>query len=1277
MAHHSTTQPHHLDDRLLENFEERNTAHSGSMEDGYGTNTSSDKNQDKGAVSSITTSATGEDERHQEEVEKNPVEADKRHVDFNLSKDDSTDALHRLALRESSSAFLASLTSASELSSPLTSPFPSSDSLQSSHAGKGPGRFNSIDTSSSYHHEVTREDRLHATMPDSPADTTSSSSTSKQLDRPDVSNSSSILSRSVDKADQTVAGFDGTHEDDKEMLDTRMKTHRVNRGRGSSTSIHSHSKSLQDGRMSLSPSRLLGPSPAVSGLVEPSDKTPTENLEPFSWKPTTNQTDEAFEESHSKTPLLQRTDLPAPKETDQLVKDSSVLGNKLINDYEVMKRLGSGAHGTVKLARNIRSNQHVAIKVVRRYPKKGRLGRHETPEDKVKKEVAVLKKARHPHIVSLLEVIDDPSYQKVYLILEYVERGEINWRKETERELAAFEMYRIRREIAGNDDEAAEAEALSHFNDYLLQRYLEKTKSFPPDFGKGESNEGADSHGQDDSFQDQPLRPSESHEYNMFLNPNQIPSQPSSRPTSRPASEYGDLISPLQTLRVPSRASSHSPHPLFENELSGSMYGSYVEDDVFTHASELDHRRAFDDLADPTEWNADEEEYRYVPCLTISEARDVFRDTVLGLEFLHFHGIIHRDIKPANLLWTHDFRVKISDFGVSYLGRPMQGEGNDGSDEPTISHADMSIELAKTVGTPAFYAPELCDPDLFDAEKNITRPHITGQVDVWALGVTLYAMIFGRLPFYDLNEFAMYEKIAKHEVFIPSKRLRGVEAEAKVPMNCNKREEHVVQYENVDDELRDLLRRLLIKDPSKRITIKEVKHHPWVLRGVSDQLNWMDVTDPSYKGSRKIEISQEDIQEAIVPRGWVEGFKSGIRRLTSVVRGRGDSRKRAESSAKASSTSVGAAPRSDAPERERHRLSLHGDETIFSALRASRENAEHPLSQSTLASPVHEDMPTEFVTPISYLQSQSNNSSSAILSRPGPNDRMTSTAESIVTIRPADGEGKPLTADDGRLAGRDSAGSSSSSISKIIDGTREATRRIASRVRSREPGKSSRDDSGSSRASSADNLATIADNHHVQPTVAVSPLVASGHLHHPMMLGGIGSQDPGPSPSPELGRDLSLESVQSSVDERGRNTQARNRANTAEWAPQNASDRQESPGSQATEPRIPSSASSDDRITSASSEPFSPLPSNGSGASIITPPLVSPSGYDEMPSTDPRDVNALLTTGETITPALMKKYHAQQHQASAKAGKGRSDEVEDGEDEGSDDEGIVMRRERK
>jgi [calcium/calmodulin-dependent protein kinase] kinase len=100
-----------------------------------------------------------------------------------------------------------------------------------------------------------------------------------------------------------------------------------------------------------------------------------------------------------------------------------VSGRKLINHYEIIDELGRGTHGKVKLGRDLKTaNNHVAIKIVERYSKRRRLGKLGNAEDKVKKEVAILKKARHPNIVALLEVIDDPSRKKVYIVLEWVER---------------------------------------------------------------------------------------------------------------------------------------------------------------------------------------------------------------------------------------------------------------------------------------------------------------------------------------------------------------------------------------------------------------------------------------------------------------------------------------------------------------------------------------------------------------------------------------------------------------------------------------------------------------------------------------------------------------------------------------------------------------------------------------------------------------------------------------------------------------------------------------
>lgn len=93
-----------------------------------------------------------------------------------------------------------------------------------------------------------------------------------------------------------------------------------------------------------------------------------------------------------------------------------------------------------------------------------------------------------------------------------------------------------------------------------------------------------------------------------------------------------------------------------------------------------------------------------------------------ALEYLHYNQVAHRDIKPDNILLTEDRRVcKLVDFGVSAIAKP--------GDDRTES----------TVGTPAFRSPEMC---------TVKHGKIsTFAADIWALGVTTYCMLTGRLPF--------------------------------------------------------------------------------------------------------------------------------------------------------------------------------------------------------------------------------------------------------------------------------------------------------------------------------------------------------------------------------------------------------------------------------------------------------------------------------------------------------------------------------------------------
>ncbi|KAL8935640.1 MAG: hypothetical protein Q9211_004597, partial [Gyalolechia sp. 1 TL-2023] len=731
------------------------------------------------------------------------------------------------------------------------------------------------------------------------------------------------------------------------------------------------------------------------------------------------------EDSQTSTPLTHPAHMQTPKETHNLSKDvDPSTGHKTLNEYEILYKLGEGQHGTVKLGRNLDTGEYVAVKIVRRNARQRRLRRMEDPAEMIKREIAILKKARHPHVVSLLEVIDDVQYGKVYLVLEFVELGEIVWRKMTDRNIATFEMNRIKRELDGAFDPDFESAEVERFNSTVVLRRNQKAQAFEErkplaghgaedsDFEKPTSAASASpcwsiDHGselEDDGAQQCSFRGGlglgvahsvahdESSLGTSIYDPlsNESPETPKPRPvldrdmyapSLRPTSS---LANRPKTVFGPYTAEEHTTDSLLQAFLNHSLTEAQVAED---------------------DWTAEERLYMYVPCLTISQALDVFRDTVLGLEFLHYQGIIHRDIKPANLLWTGDHRIKISDFGVSYLGKAIKTQAND--DEvasPDAADLQEALELAKTVGTPAFYAPELCNPDIFGADNKTPRPLITGQIDVWALGVTLYGMIFGRLPFYDTNEYIMYERIAKDALFIPRRRLKGVEDKPKPHMNSNKRFDDILEYEDVDDELHDLLTRLLHKDPSKRITIKEVKHHPWVLRGIHNQPAWIDETDPNLQSEgRKIEISSQDVQEAVIPVTIVDRIKSGIgslRRL-GTSRHRGRNRRRAESNARElQGADPVRPPKTSLEDPESRRPSLRGDEQIFTALRASRENSEHPLTQSVTASP--ELKADEDYFDDDTALTMTSNRSSPHTKRPNPPMRSVSsisTAESMRTIR--------------------------------------------------------------------------------------------------------------------------------------------------------------------------------------------------------------------------------------------------------------------------------------
>lgn len=205
----------------------------------------------------------------------------------------------------------------------------------------------------------------------------------------------------------------------------------------------------------------------------------------------------------------------------------------------------------------------------------------------------------------------------------------------------------------------------------------------------------------------------------------------------------------------------------------------------------------------------------HTPVLTCSETRRVIRDVVHGLAALHRCGVIHRDLKPANILCTEHGEAKISDFGSAYVRETL------GSADALSSTTDPI--LARTAGTPAFFAPELC----YGASDG---PPITKAMDVWALGVTLYCLLFGRVPFDAETEYLLLESILHDDYAVPthmgSDRVLVGPRPARWPSS---QETPNVPLSGEAHAVRHLLDALLDKDPATRLTLDRVITHPWLV----------------------------------------------------------------------------------------------------------------------------------------------------------------------------------------------------------------------------------------------------------------------------------------------------------------------------------------------------------------------------------------------------------------------------------------------------------------
>ncbi|CAH2352757.1 hypothetical protein CLIB1423_08S00408 [[Candida] railenensis] len=185
----------------------------------------------------------------------------------------------------------------------------------------------------------------------------------------------------------------------------------------------------------------------------------------------------------------------------------------------------------------------------------------------------------------------------------------------------------------------------------------------------------------------------------------------------------------------------------------------------------------------------------------------ILRDVINGLDYLHrIKNIIHRDLKPSNLLISSKKEIKISDFGVSLI---LENNAND------------EKELGKTMGTPAFFAPELCQ---FVNNRysmiNDKSSKIDSKIDLWSLGVILYCLVFHSLPFKGDNEFRLFKNIVTQDLKFPKTRNSTLATKADM---------EELKY------LKDLIVKLLTKNPKERIGLQEIKEHEFTTFDLSKE----------------------------------------------------------------------------------------------------------------------------------------------------------------------------------------------------------------------------------------------------------------------------------------------------------------------------------------------------------------------------------------------------------------------------------------------------------